>query len=168
MTTIEFKSRLVSMEGNLRNYARTLTRNEEDANDLVQETFLKVLENQEKFDTDTNLKAWTYTIMKNTFINAYRRSKRSNELVDTSEEVYLNNLNAPDEAEKPDNALRAGEIRSAIKKLSPEHRESFQLFNDGYKYKEIADMLGLSIGTVKSRIFFGRKRLMDDLKGYAS
>ena len=165
MTTNEFNSRLVSMEGNLRNYARTLTRNEEDANDLVQETFLKVLENQEKFDTGTNLKAWTFTIMKNTFINSYRRSKRSNEIVDTSEELYLHNLNAPDSTEKPDDALHAEEIRNSIRKLTPEHRESFQMYNDGYKYKEIADRLGLSIGTVKSRIFFGRKRLMDDLRG---
>lgn len=165
MTTSEFNNRLVSMEGSLRNYARTLTRNEEDANDLVQETFLKVLDNQEKFDTGTNLKAWTFTIMKNTFINSYRRSKRSNEIVDSSEELYLYNLNAPDSAEKPDDALQAEEIRSSIRRLTPEHRESFQMFNEGYKYKEIADRLGLSIGTVKSRIFFGRKKLMDDLRG---
>lgn len=168
MTTIEFNIKLVSLESNLRNYARMLTHNEEDANDLVQETFLKVLENRDKFDVSTNMKAWTYTIMKNTFINAYRRAKRSNEIVDFSEGGYLYGLNTPDAAEKPDEALRAQEINGAISHLSAEHREAFQLFNDGYKYKEIADMLGLSIGTVKSRIFFGRRRLMDALRGYAS
>ena len=168
MTTIEFNARLVSLESNLRSYARTLTRNEEDADDLVQETFLKVLENRDKFDVSTNMKAWTYTIMKNTFINSYRRAKKSNEIVDSSEETYLYNLNAPDAAAKPDETLRANEINNSISRLTPEHREAFQLFHDGYKYKEIADMLGLSIGTVKSRIFFGRKRLMDGLRDYAS
>ena len=168
METIEFNTRLVGLEGSLRNYARTLTRNEEDAEDLVQETFLKILENRDKFNITTNMKAWTYTIMKNTFINSYRRAKRSNEIVDSSEDNYLYNINAPDAAEKPDEALRAKEIGKSIKTLSKEHREAFELYNHGYKYKEIADMLGLSIGTVKSRIFFGRKRLMDDLRGYAS
>lgn len=167
MTTIEFNARLISLESALKNYARMLTRDEEDADDLVQETFLKVLENHDKFDVSTNMKAWTYTIMKNTFINSYRKAKRNNDYTDSSEENYLYRMNTPDTAERPDEALHAQEINKSVMKLSHEHREAFQLYNDGYKYKEIADMLDISIGTVKSRIFFGRKRLMDDLKGYA-
>lgn len=167
MTTMEFNNQLVSMESYLKNYARTLAHNEEDAEDLLQETFLKVLENRDKFDMNTNMRAWIYTIMRNTFINSYRRTKRNNELIDVSKDSYLTNLNTPDQAELPDSHLREKEIRNAMANLSNEHRESFRLFVCGYKYKEIADILGLSIGTIKSRIFFGRKRLMDNLKSYA-
>lgn len=167
MATIEFDAKLVSLGGMLKKYALALTHNEDDANDLVQETFLKVLENRDKFDVSTNMKAWSYTIMKNTFINSYRRAKRNNAIIDSYDDYYLYNLNVVDAAEKPDELLRAQEIGGRISELSKEHREAFQLFNKGYKYKEIADMLGLSIGTVKSRIFFGRKRLMESLKGYA-
>lgn len=167
MAPIEFNAKLVSLESMLKKYALALTHNKEDADDLVQETFLKVLENRDKFNVSTNMKAWVYTIMKNAFINSYRRAKRSNEVIDFSADNYLYLLNAIDASEIPDESLRAQEINIKITELNREHREVFQLFNKGYKYKEIADMLGLSIGTVKSRIFFGRKKLMDSLKGYA-
>ncbi|HRZ21329.1 MAG TPA: RNA polymerase sigma factor, partial [Bacteroidales bacterium] len=84
MTQLEFNFKLVSLKDNLSYFANLLTSNEEDAKDLVQDTFVKALTHREQFQPDTNLKAWAYTIMKNTFINNYRRSVRSNTLVDTT------------------------------------------------------------------------------------
>ncbi|MDL2254717.1 RNA polymerase sigma factor [Bacteroidales bacterium OttesenSCG-928-J16] len=168
MTAIEFNAKLVSLKGALKKYAFMLTHDEDNADDLLQDTFLKVLENRDKFDVSTNMKAWTFAIMKNAFINSYRRAKRSSEIMDSSKENFFYEQNAIDETEKPDESLRAYEISAKILELSKEHREAFQLFHSGYKYKEIANILGVSIGTVKSRIFFGRKRLMNSLKDYAS
>jgi RNA polymerase sigma-70 factor (ECF subfamily) len=165
MTTAEFTSALTGLESNLQRFAMSLTSDRERANDLLQETYLKALLYKDKFEAFTNLKAWTFTIMKNTFINNYRRSKRENVTVDVSRDLYhLNNLR--EGMSDPDMHYSTKEINKAIAKLEDEFRIPFEMHNQGYKYKEIADELGLKIGTVKSRIFFTRKKLMDALKDY--
>ncbi len=164
MTAMEFNHRLMGLQNNLKYFAYTLTSNYEDAQDLVQETFLKALTNREKFAENTNLKAWTFTIMKNTFINNYRQSVRSNTILDKTDDLYYLNLPKESGIGLPDSDYYVKEIKNAITGISEEQRTPFEMYNQGYKYKEIAERLDLSIGTVKSRIFFTRKKLMETLK----
>ena len=166
MTAIEFNHKLVNLQDNLSYFATMLTSNHEEAKDLVQDTFLKALSNKDKFRPDTNLKAWTYTIMKNTFINNYRRNIKSNTIIDTTEDLYYLNNSSRSREESPESKISVKEIINGIEKLEAEHRKPFEMHTQGYKYKEIADVLDLSIGTVKSRIFFTRKKLMQNLKEY--
>ena len=165
MTSLEFNHKLMGLQSNLRYFAYTLTSNYDDAQDLVQETYLKALTNREKFSDNTNLKAWTFTIMKNTFINNYRQNIRNNTIVDKTDDLYYLNLSQESNIGLPDSDYSAREIEDVVSQITPEQRKPFEMYNQGYKYKEIADHLNLSIGTVKSRIFFMRKKLMDTLKG---
>jgi RNA polymerase sigma factor (sigma-70 family) len=166
MTAIEFNHQLVGLEPNLRRFARSLTYNRDDAEDLLQETFLKALTNKDQFAEFTNLKAWTYTIMKNTFINKYRKNKRENTTFDTTDDLHYLNLTKVPTYQAPDSEYGEKEITREINALDDEFKVPFTMHNSGYKYKEIADALDLKIGTVKSRIFFTRKKLMETLKDY--
>jgi RNA polymerase sigma-70 factor (ECF subfamily) len=166
MTATDFNTRLISLQDNLKYFAKSLTSNEDDANDLMQETFLKAIQYKDKFDPATNLKAWTYTIMKNTFINNYRKNMRKSTFVDTTDDLYYLNVNNKAEDSVPDTQYFKDEISRKIESLEDEHRIPFKMHFEGYKYKEIAEVLNLSIGTVKSRIFFSRKKLINKLKDY--
>jgi RNA polymerase sigma-70 factor (ECF subfamily) len=101
--------------------------------------------------------------MKNTFINNYRRLVKSNTTFDHTDDLYYLNLNRESGFENPESSVSAKEIEKHIEQLDDDFRVPFQMHLQGYKYKEIADNLGLKIGTVKSRIFFTRKRLMSSL-----
>ena len=161
MTAIEFNHQLTGLEDALERFAISLTTNRDDAKDLVQETYLKALTYREKYMNNTNLKAWVYTIMKNSFINNYRRSARENTTFDNTKDLYyLNNSNQGNES-NPETSLSVLEIQSQINHLEDDLKIPFQMHQEGYKYKEIADEMNLKIGTVKSRIFFGRKKLME-------
>jgi len=166
MTAMEFNYQLTSLTGSLERFAYSLTSNFEDARDLLQETFVKAISYRDKFADNTNLKAWTFTIMKNTFINNYRRASKANTTFDHTDDLYYLNLNQESGIENPDEFLSAKEIRLNIDLLEDEFRVPFLMHLQGFKYKEIAEKLNLKIGTVKSRIFFTRKKLMDSLKGY--
>ncbi len=161
MTAIEFNHQLTGLDEALERFAMSLTKNRDDAKDLVQETYLKALTYREKFMNDTNLKAWVYTIMRNSFINNYRRSARENTTFDNTKDLFY--LNSPSQGNdsSPEVNYSVGEIQSHINNLEDDLRIPFQMHQEGYKYKEIADEMNLKIGTVKSRIFFGRKKLMD-------
>ncbi len=166
MTAIEFNYQLTNLSENLERFAMSLTSNTEDAKDLLQETFVKAITYRDKFEENTNLKAWTFTIMKNTFINNYRRNVKANTTFDNTEDLYYLNLNQESSFETPDSEFSVKEIQKKIDELSNEFKEPFLMHTQGYKYKEIADKLNLKIGTVKSRIFFTRKKLMTKLKDY--
>ncbi len=166
MTAIEFNYQLTNLSGNLERFALSLTSNNEDAKDLLQETFAKAITYREKFEENTNLKAWTFTIMKNTFINNYRRNMKANTTFDNTEDLYYLNLNQESAFQTPDSEFSVKEIKRKINELSDEFKQPFLMHTEGYKYKEIADKLNLKIGTVKSRIFFTRKKLMEKLKDY--
>jgi RNA polymerase sigma factor (sigma-70 family) len=168
MTAVEFNYQLTSLSGNLERFAMSLTANLEDAKDLLQETFAKAIAYRDKFEDNTNLKAWTFTIMKNTFINNYRRNVKANTTFDHTDDLYYLNLKNESSSETPDSEFSVKEIQKSINELSDEFRLPFIMHTQGYKYKEIADKLGLKIGTVKSRIFFTRKKLMEKLHGYGS
>jgi RNA polymerase sigma-70 factor (ECF subfamily) len=166
MTAIEFNYQLINLQGSLERFAHSLTSNFEDARDLLQETYLKAISYRDKFADNTNLKAWTFTIMKNTFINNYRRTSKANTTFDNTDDLYFLNLNQESGLENPVESLSAKEIRLNINRLEDEFRIPFLMHLQGFKYKEIAEELDLKIGTVKSRIFFTRKKLMESLKGY--
>ncbi|MBK7029317.1 MAG: RNA polymerase sigma factor [Bacteroidales bacterium] len=153
MTQIEFTHKLISLHDNLHYYANMLTSNREEAKDLIQDTYLKALANRDKFADDTNLKAWTYTIMKNTFINNYRRNQKANTIIDSTEDFFYLNISCKSEFASPESKFSEKEIKKSISRLAPDQRLPFEMHNDGFKYKEIADSLNISIGTVKSRIF---------------
>ena len=161
MTAIEFNHELTSLEGALERFAISLTTNRDDAKDLVQETYLKALTYRDKFMNNTNLKAWVYTIMKNSFINNYRRSSRENTTFDNTQDLYYLNHSNQGYESNPETSLSVDEILEHISKLDDDLRIPFQMHQEGFKYKEIADKMNLKIGTVKSRIFFGRKKLME-------
>jgi RNA polymerase sigma-70 factor (ECF subfamily) len=166
MTAVEFNYQLTNLAGNLERFALSLTSNSEDAKDLLQETYAKAITYRDKFEDNTNLKAWTFTIMKNTFINNYRRNVKANTTFDNTDDLYYLNLSGESSSEAPDSEYSVKEINKSINELSDEFRIPFLMHTQGYKYKEIADKLDLKIGTVKSRIFFTRKKLMEKLKDY--
>ncbi len=104
--------------------------------------------------------------MKNTFINKYRKDSKVSTVIDNTKDLYyLNNSNKSGEA-SPDSIYNHSELEKVINALADDHRIPFLMHFQGYKYKEIAEQLDLSIGTVKSRIFFSRKKLMEKLKDY--
>lgn len=166
MTTMEFNTKLISLEDNLERFALSLTSNREEAKDLLQETYLKALTYSDKFVEFTNLKAWAYTIMKNTFINNYRKSVRENTTVDSTKDLFLLNNSKESQLVRPDSEFAYKEINKAVDSLEDEFKIPFRMHTEGFKYKEIAETLGLKIGTVKSRIFFTRKKLMEALQDY--
>ena len=165
MNSQEFKEEVISLQGKLNHFALSLTSNTDDANDLVQETYLKVLSSEDKYKKDTNLKAWVLTIMRNTFINDYRKRKRINEMmVDNAYSIL--DIRLLQSSDKADINYYVKEINKQINGIADAQRIPFEMFLDGYKYKEIADKMDISIGTVKSRIFFTRKKLQHNLADY--
>lgn len=160
--------RTLQMDSCLRQYAVSLTMNLDDAEDLLQDTYLKVMQNENSYKDDTNLKAWVITIMKNTFINNYRRKQRSKVFIDQSEDLYYLSNTVSSKEDDADMHLYYSEINKKIQEKREEQRKPFEMYVDGYKYQEIADEMQISIGTVKSRIFFMRKRLMEELNDYVS
>ena len=166
MTANEFTSSIISLKSNLQKYALSLTLNRDNALDLVQDTFLKAIQNQDKFVDATNLKAWIFTIMKNTFINNYRRKMRENTMMDRTQELYYINLPSDKGSISPESSYSENEIQKAIEALHADYRIPFRMHLDGFKYEEISEKLNLKLGTVKSRIFFARQKLMSVIKDY--
>ncbi|MGA1978813.1 MAG: RNA polymerase sigma factor [Bacteroidales bacterium] len=168
MTAIEFNSNLIGMRPNLQRFAMSLTSDRDSALDLVQDTYLKAITNKDKFVDYTNLKAWVFTIMKNTFINNYRRNVKENTIIDGTKDLFYINQPYDKGSISPESNYSENEIEAAIDSLEDDFRIPFRMHIEGYKYQEIADKLNLKIGTVKSRIFFTRQKLMQILKDYES
>ncbi len=161
-----FKSSVIGMQGNLLSFALKLTTDKDEAQDLVQDTTLKALNNEEKFVEDTNFKGWMMTIMRNIFINNYRKSVKENTVVDSTEDLHDLNLCQNSGLESPDGAYAVSEISQILAKFPADFRKPFSMHVAGYKYEEISEKLDMPLGTVKSRIFFTRKRLREILKDY--
>ncbi len=153
------------MQGNLMNFAFKLTLDKDRASDLVQDTTLKALDSEGKFAENVNFKGWLFTIMRNIFINNYRRSVRENTVMDSSDDIFhvSDTRQAP---ETPDGTYAVSEISALINRIPRDFSHPFQLHVAGYKYEEIAKMLDLPLGTVKSRIFSTRTQLKELLKDY--
>ena len=167
MTQIQFHTALLGQQKKLLFYAMSLTSDTDNANDLLQETFLKALTYSSKFTQDTNFAAWVSTIMKNTFINNYRRNMKTRNTFDISNNQFQLNIEKDKGYSTPETIYHSKEIIERINSLESEYKIPFNMFLEGYKYKEIAEGLNLPLGTVKSRIFFTRKKLEKSLKEYA-
>lgn len=166
METANLQNRLMSLQANMLNFAYTLTANRDDAYDLLQDTTLKVLGNQDKYVENTNFKGWVFTIMRNIFINNYRRIARSATVIDQTEDYYHLNLSQDSGLESPEGSYAAGEITAAINEFPEKYRVPFSMHVAGYKYNEIAEKMNLPLGTIKSRIFFARQELQNRFADY--
>lgn len=166
MSTIEFNQLLLSNAEFLRPFAVTLTHDNETAKDLFQETLFRALANKEKYNVGTNIKAWLYTIMRNIFINNYRRKARQNTVLDNSPNEFLLDYNQRISSNTAEATLQLKEIQASIHQLPDIFQKPFLLYFDGFKYHEIAVMLKEPLGTIKSRIHFARKLLKAQIERY--
>ena len=166
MNGIQFQQKLLSLQENMMNFALMLTANRDDAQDLLQDTTLKVLDNQDKFVDNVNFKGWVLAVMRNIFINNYHKIVRVQTVVDSSADLY--NLDVVNDSgfDSPDKAYQIKEITKAINGLNDDLKVPFSMFLSGYKYNEIAEKLNVPLGTVKSRIFFARQELQKRLKDF--
>lgn len=168
MANIEFNQTLMSNAEFLKPFAITLTKDTEAAKDLFQETLYRALANKEKYNVGTNIKAWLYTIMRNIFINNYRRKSKQHVMFDSSPNDFLLNANQtlfPNLNSAVSN-LSIKEAHHMINNLPEIFKNPFLLYFDGFKYHEIAEILGEPLGTIKSRIHFARKLLKAQLQRF--
>ena len=159
MAALEFNQMLLNNTEFLKPFAFTLTRDQEQAKDLIQETIYRALANKDKYHVGTNIKAWLYTIMRNIFINNYRRRAKQQTVFDNTPNEFLINSHQGYVTNDAIASLNMKEVQEAIHHLPDIFRNPFLLYFDGYKYNEIADMLEEPLGTIKSRIHFARKLL---------
>lgn len=162
MSTIEFSSYFFDLQPKLLPAAYRLTNNLEDAKDLIQETALRAFNHREKFEMGTNFRAWVITIMRNTFINIYRKKKNRATFSEPSDSHVFLNFNRCSENLAMSNMMMS-DLKVILNDLPAIYSKPFQLFYEGYKYEEIADLMEVPIGTIKSRIFFARQKLMEHI-----
>ena len=164
MSTVEFNLNLIKITNILRSFAYNLTKDVEESQDLYQETAYRALKNKDKFRVGTNFKAWIMTIMKNIFINNYRKKVKANTIIDTTDNLYYINSGGSIIFNGAESQIMMDELHHMIDELEDSIRIPFEKHYLGFKYQEIADELGLPLGTVKSRIFFARKALKEMIK----
>jgi RNA polymerase sigma-70 factor, ECF subfamily len=173
-----FADQAMPLMGSLYSAALRMTRNPSDAEDLVQETFLRAYRGFGGFEQGTNLKAWLYRILTNTFINSYRSKKRRPEEteLDEVEDLYLyrrlGGLEAATMGRSAEDELMDwftdAEVKAAVEELPEQFRMAVLLADvEGFSYKEIAEILDIPIGTVMSRLHRGRKALQKRLYEFA-
>lgn len=166
MSTLEFYNNIELLKSSLNSFAYTLTKDAIDAEDLFQETTLRAISNKEKFRPGTNFKAWMFTIMKNIFINNYRKKMKANTIMDSTDNMYYINSGKNVVHNDVDRNVLMDELQVMIEDLDESIRTPFLMHYEGFKYQEIAEHLDLPLGTVKSRIFFARKALKESIMGH--
>ena len=159
MSTTEFTELLLVNSNSLKPFALRLTNDNEEAKDLYQETLYKAYANREKYNVDTNIKAWLYTIMRNIFINDYRKSKKYKTVSESDANNNLMDYLLPAINSNAESTIQYKEIKKAIDSLPENSKSAFLLSYEGYRYQEIAEALQEPLGTIKSRIFTARKLL---------
>lgn len=166
MTSTEFTHSLDALTPALKPFALKLTKDLEEANDLMQETLLKAFVNREKFTMGTNLKAWLYTIMKNTFITNYQRMMKRGTFVDTTDNQHFLNTGIGITQNEAHQNFAIKDMEEAIEELTDTYKIPFMMHFNGFKYFEISERLEIPIGTVKNRIHIARKKLRTALPAY--
>lgn len=166
MTALEFGHHISALRPTLRTFTYRFTSNREESQDLVQDTILKALTYRDKFRENTNLKGWLFTIMRNTYINNYRKAQRERTSNDTTEELYFLNVEDEHTFNRPEGSVEFKEVWRSMNSIKDDLLIPFKMHTTGYKYHEIAKHLDLPIGTVKNRIFHARKEIQKKLVGY--
>ncbi len=166
MSTIEFNNEIVKLMDTLERFTLKFTNNKEEAKDLIQDTIVKALSNAHRFQSNTNIKAWLFTIMRNTFINDYHKNVKIKSVVSHSYNVNeLPNIHH-NFVPSPQKQMEYEDIQQGIYNLKEELKKPLELYRKGFKYKEIAEILNIPIGTVKFRIHQARETLRGTLKVY--
>ncbi len=160
MSTLEFNAAFAKLHDLLFAFAMKMTRNKEDAKDLMQETAMLAYANLHRFQPGTYFKSWVSTIMRNSFINNYRKMKTRNK-VEKPIEDFVSTVGGTTIMNQASSIIMQGELNDIINKLSNDYKVPFLMFFQGYHYDEIAEHMSLPIGTVKSRIFYARKQLKE-------
>ena len=164
MTALEFNHQIIGLQPTLKLYTRRFTVDKEESEDLLQDTILKALSNKEKFTQNTNFKAWLYTIMKNTFINKYRKEAKARTQLDNTKDLYYLNVADTHTFNSPGSGMEYREIMELMNELKDIYLIPFKMYFDGYKYHEISEEMNIPLGTVKTRIFYARQYLKDRMK----
>ncbi|NRB62541.1 MAG: RNA polymerase sigma factor [Saprospiraceae bacterium] len=155
----QIQEQLDAISGSLRAFSLKLTGNASDAEDLYQDTALRIITNADKYRQGTNFKAWAVTIMRNIFINNYRKKVRRNMIIDQTPNNYYLNSGDKTVINEGEANVAFDELLSMVDRLPEDFRRPFMMAYKGFKYEEIADELESPLGTIKSRIFFARKKL---------
>ena len=150
---------ICALRGTLKRLSWRFTRNAEESSDLVQDTLLKAYSYRDKYRQDTNLQGWLFTIMRNTFINSYRKNQKEATVRDKTRELYFLNVEDDHTFSSPEKTFRWKELWNKIDAIDESLRTPFKLHTSGYRYHEIAEQLNIPIGTVKNRIFQARKEI---------
>ncbi|WP_316850535.1 RNA polymerase sigma factor [Pedobacter agri] len=166
MDQIEFTTNISRHSQALLAHALKFTNNEDDAKDLVQETLIKGMRFCQNFDEGTNLRGWLYVIMKNTFINDFRKNVRKKDLITTDEELSSAQLSKSATVNTSNTTFAMEDINKAMSSIKPDYSIPFQLYFEGYKYEEISQQLDIPIGTVKTHIHQARLGLKKYLAMY--
>lgn len=148
-----------ALRGALKRLSWRFTRNPDESSDLVQDTMLKAFMYKDKFRENTNLQGWLFTIMRNTFINNYRKNQREGSMRDNTRELYFLNVEDNHTFSSPEKQYAWEELWDKIEAVEETFRTPFKMHTSGYKYHEIAEHLNIPIGTVKNRIFQARKEI---------
>jgi RNA polymerase sigma-70 factor, ECF subfamily len=164
MSTIEFSTQFDRLRRTLFSFALNLTKDEESARDLVQETAFKAFKYRDRYEPQTNLRAWLMTIMRNSFINEYRKRKRRQTLNDNTSNDYLLDSGRQAVNNQGESTVMQEEIIKVVNTLEDWVRIPFLMHFQGFKYEEIADELEVPLGTIKSRIFFARQKLQAQMR----
>lgn len=159
MSSVEFNTLLIGNADFLKPFAFTLTKDTEQAKDLYQETLFRALSNREKYLEGTNIRAWLFTIMRNIFINHYRKKLKHRTIAEPGASEFFINHQQNIVSNKAASNLQMKDIHIAVYHLPGIFKKPFMLYYEGYKYFEIANMLKEPLGTIKSRIHFARKIL---------
>ena len=161
MTANDFYTHIDEVSSPLENFALSLTKDLEDSRDLFQDTVFKALKNKDKFRMGTNFKAWILTLMRNTFINNYRRKKRSKITTAPTDSLLFTTNTKSATANEGESNMAMEELMDMLDQLDEKLRQPFWMNYLGMSYQEVADALETPLGTIKSRIFFARKELQE-------
>lgn len=166
LNSTDFNRYLYTFKAGLQNFAVSFTKNVEDANDLVQDTFVKAIRYSRKYKEGTNFRGWLFTIIKNTFISTYRKELREKALQTVLATLIVAQTSNKFSFNEGINKCVRKDIQKALDNLDNNHYIPFVKYFEGYKYHEIAKDLKLPIGTVKTRIHAARMVLRNNLKMY--